>query len=227
MLLFGGVPAARLETIRREGLPGEVCLWATLEAALQSGAEAVLVVDAGRLPAPPVAAGEGRWCAPGVPPGALANADPYIPPVPVTAAGGYVIRPGAREPEVLLIFRRGVWDLPKGKCDPGETVPDCAVREVCEEVGAKAVRLVAPVGTTLHGYPRRGRYEVKTTHWYLMTTDSTHFTPQAEEDIEAVAWVPWSEARLRVGYATLRRHMDTVAPHLENVFGSIEGRKEP
>src|SRR5690349_33766 len=35
----------------------------------------------------------------------------------VSAAGGFVHSP---QLEILLIFRRGKWDLPKGKLDPGE-----------------------------------------------------------------------------------------------------------
>src|SRR5574344_735274 len=33
----------------------------------------------------------------------------------------------------LMIFRRGVWDLPKGKQEPGEDTKTCAIREVQEE----------------------------------------------------------------------------------------------
>ncbi len=57
---------------------------------------------------------------------------------PVTAAGGLVEN---EKGEVLLIFRRGKWDLPKGKLDPGETIEQCAVREVEEETGLKNIEL--------------------------------------------------------------------------------------
>ena len=40
-----------------------------------------------------------------------------------------------------MIFRRGKWDLPKGKLDKGEKIEDCAVREVEEETGLKNVKL--------------------------------------------------------------------------------------
>jgi 8-oxo-dGTP pyrophosphatase MutT (NUDIX family) len=39
--------------------------------------------------------------------------------------------------ELLMIYRRGKWDLPKGKLDEGETIPQCALREVMEETGLR------------------------------------------------------------------------------------------
>lgn len=147
--------------------------------------------------------------------GSVPNLDPFLPAAPVTAAGGVVVRLGEAGPEVLLIFRRGAWDLPKGKLDPGETVEACAVREVQEEVGIDELRVLAPAGTTVHGYPEGGRYLVKTTHWYFMQTPERAFTPEEREGIEEVAWVPWAEAQERLGYATLRRHLASLRPPLE------------
>ena len=149
------------------------------------------------------------------PGGAVPNLDPYLPPAPVTAAGGLIVRRGKAadgEPEVLLIFRRGAWDLPKGKLDPGETIEECAVREVQEEVGIGTLRVLGAAGTTVHGYPEDGQYLVKTTHWYFMQTPERDFTPEEREGIEEVAWVPWAEARERLGYATLRRHLASLQP---------------
>jgi 8-oxo-dGTP pyrophosphatase MutT (NUDIX family) len=144
--------------------------------------------------------------------GTIPNLDPYLPPAPVTAAGGLIVRPGDAGPEVLLIFRRGAWDLPKGKLDPGESIRECAVREVREEVGIDALEVTADAGTTVHGYPEDGRYLVKTTHWYFMRTPERDFTPERREGIERVAWVPWAEAQDRLGYATLRRHLAALTP---------------
>ena len=55
----------------------------------------------------------------------------------VRAAGGVVLRDGPSGREVLLVHRRRYddWTLPKGKCEPGETDEDCALREVEEETG--------------------------------------------------------------------------------------------
>ena len=45
----------------------------------------------------------------------------------IEAGGGAVFN---ENKELLCIYRRGVWDLPKGKLDAGEVIPECAVREV-------------------------------------------------------------------------------------------------
>ncbi|HEX9951516.1 MAG TPA: NUDIX domain-containing protein [Rubricoccaceae bacterium] len=158
-----------------------------------------------------------------IPRAAVLNVDPdddFWPPLTVDAGGGYVVRP-AREPgpdrlDVLMIFRRGVWDLPKGKLDPGESFERAAVREVSEEVGVplESLRVVADLGATVHGYiwPRKEAFAVKTTHWYAMTTTAEAFEPEDGEGIEAVAWVPWTEAGRRVGFESLRRHHAGVDP---------------
>ncbi len=143
---------------------------------------------------------------------AVVNVDPdgdLWPPVAVVAAGGAVLQAGdGGAPDVLMIFRRGCWDLPKGKLDDGETIPECALREVSEEVGVPlaSLAITADLGPTVHGYPlpRKGAYAVKTTHWYAMTTTAEAFEAQDDEGIEAVAWVAVVEAAARVGYDSLR-----------------------
>ena len=176
----------------------------------------VLVLDPARL-------GRGaRAAVPAVaevPRAAGLNVDPdgdYWRPAPVAAGGGYVVRRRGGAVEVLLIFRRGAWDLPKGKLDDGESVREAAHREVSEEVGIKPKKLTvtADLGETVHGYvwPKREVYAVKTTHWFAMTTTAETFEPEAREGIEAVAWVPWAESTTRVGFATLRELLDRLDP---------------
>jgi 8-oxo-dGTP pyrophosphatase MutT (NUDIX family) len=191
-------------------------LWRTLDAAeaatrvpgVAPGAGRVLVLDAAALS---VADGPDGPTTAAVPRAAVCNVDPdgdLAPPVTVVAAGGLVERDAPDGREVLMIFRRGCWDLPKGKLDDGETVEACALREVSEEVGVAPDRLAitAPLGTTVHGYPlpRRHAYAVKTTHWYAMATTAEAFEAQDDEGIEAVTWVPLADAAARVGYASLR-----------------------
>jgi 8-oxo-dGTP pyrophosphatase MutT (NUDIX family) len=185
-----------------------VRLWTTLEA-VPEDAGPVLVVDARTLSNRPAADGASVQV-PSVPPAAFRNTDPYRAPAPVVAGGGYVGCPLPDDVALLLIYRRGVWDLPKGTRDSGESVEGCARREVQEEVGIEALRLVHPLGTTQHGYVDGDRYAVKTTHWYLMRTPERAFEPDRREGIRRVARGRWAVARAHMGYDTLRRHMDRV-----------------
>lgn len=107
----------------------------------------------------------------------------------IIAAGGLVIN---EKKELLLIFRRGFWDLPKGKLDEGETIKACAVREVEEETGLVNVQLSKLVGITYHEYfdEWKQRDVVKETHWFAMHVNGIQtLVPQHEEDIEDIKWV--------------------------------------
>lgn len=105
----------------------------------------------------------------------------------IQAAGGLVKN---EKDEILLIFRRGKWDLPKGKLDEGETLEDCAVREVEEETGLKNVKLIAPLVITYHTYHEGTKFILKESHWYTMKAKGNQsLTPQTEEDIHEIKWV--------------------------------------
>ncbi len=92
--------------------------------------------------------------------------------------------------EILLIFRRGSWDLPKGKLDKGETIEECAVREVEEETGASNVKLISPLSITYHTYHEGTKFILKESHWFNMSVSGEQkLTPQTEEDIQEIKWV--------------------------------------
>lgn len=104
----------------------------------------------------------------------------------IEAAGGCVFN---EQQELLVIFRRGFWDLPKGKIDPGESRQEAAVREVQEETGIDDINLGEWLATTLHTYKNKKNQRVlKFTYWYKMITSATVLIPQAEEDIEKAEW---------------------------------------
>ncbi|MFB6249631.1 MAG: NUDIX hydrolase [Salinibacter sp.] len=214
MLLFYAAPAALdLDAAARRGLSAPrgapLQLHTTLEAAERAATGPILVVAPSALDRPPPFDGAVVPVA-SVPATALRNLSPYRPPTPVAAAGGYVACPLPDDVAVLLIHRRGVWDLPKGHQDPGEDLETCAGREVREEVGLDTLTVGRPLGTTVHGYPDGDAYAVKTTHWFLMQTPERTFEPERDEGIRRVAPARWAVARRHVGYETLRRHMGEV-----------------
>ncbi|MDZ7689725.1 MAG: NUDIX domain-containing protein [Balneolaceae bacterium] len=125
--------------------------------------------------------------------------------IPVTAAGGVLYQIKNDRTLVLLILRRGKWDIPKGKIEGEESLLECARREVSEEVGIPLPDISDKLIKTYHEYEEEGKYIGKTTHWYAMQTPvSEEFSPEKEEDISDVAWVPLSEAKEKVGYENLR-----------------------
>ena len=108
----------------------------------------------------------------------------------IEAAGGVVFN---EKEEVLVIFRRNFWDLPKGKIDKGESPEEAAVREVQEETGLKNVILGKHILDTYHTYELKGKRILKKTYWYEMKTTDTQLIPQQEEDIEQAEWVILSD----------------------------------
>ena len=118
------------------------------------------------------------------------------------AAGGVVSNP---DDERLMIFRFGKWDLPKGHVEKGETIRYAAVREVEEETGAKNLAADRCIAKTYHIYYMDGRWILKQTAWYNMTTFSTVLTPQTEEGIEKAVWVTQEQMykNLATSYSSL------------------------
>lgn len=105
----------------------------------------------------------------------------------VSAAGGIVQRENG---DILFIKRLGKWDLPKGKVEPGETLPDAAVREVMEETELDRLEIQYFIDTTFHMYREKtGQMVLKDTNWFKMKFLGTkEAKPQIEEGITEVSW---------------------------------------
>ena len=121
----------------------------------------------------------------------------------VKAGGGFVL---TDRNEVLMMFRRGQRDLPKGKMDKKETFEECAVRETEEETGLNKIKLISPLITTYHTYHEGSRYALKETKWFTMKVHGEQkLIPQASEQITKLEWVK----------------KDEVKKYLQNSFPSI------
>ncbi len=111
----------------------------------------------------------------------------------IIAGGGLVLNDAG---ELLMIYRRGKWDLPKGKLDEGETIEECAVREVEEETGVMGIERGELISVSYHEYfdPYLKEDVIKETHWYAMKVSGAQvLVPQAEEDITGIKWVKGDE----------------------------------
>lgn len=120
----------------------------------------------------------------------------------IKAAGGVV----RKQDRVLLIFRLGKWDLPKGKLKKKEEFIKAAKREVEEECSVK-VDVKEKVCSTWHTYVRKGKRILKRTDWYEMVcTDDTNMQPQLAEFIEDLKWMSYKDAMKSVknSYASIQ-----------------------
>lgn len=122
----------------------------------------------------------------------------------IEAAGGAVINPNG---QILMIYRLGKWDLPKGKIEFGEPKEMAAVREVEEETGVQKPEIVGVLPTTYHVYELEGKRILKRTYWYTMAiaADFDFLVPQLEESILDAVWCDRRE----------------VEENLKNTYGNI------
>jgi len=110
------------------------------------------------------------------------------------AAGGVIFNP--QKQAYLFIYKRGFWDLPKGKIDTGEQPEIAAIRECIEETGISNINIKENIGITYHLFEQKNQIILKITQWYLMETSySDNLTPQVEEGIEKVEWLSKSDIK--------------------------------
>ncbi len=128
------------------------------------------------------------------------------PDIEVWGAGGVIHRVTETGPEVLLIHRprHDDWSFPKGKLDPGETLKECALREVEEETGLRCLP-----GTKLPPVEYRdARQRHKAVVYWTMTVIDGSFTPNDEVDI--MAWFDLESATGCLTYRHDRELLDRI-----------------
>ncbi len=120
---------------------------------------------------------------------------------PVIAAGAVCWRIVGGKVRILLVHRTQHKDvsLPKGKVDPGELLPQTAVREIAEETGL-AVGLGAPLGEVQYKLPS-GRNKI--VYYWSAEVDAhaletARFRPN--DEIASLEWVSLKKARTRLSY---------------------------
>lgn len=102
--------------------------------------------------------------------------------------------------EIVLVGRShsGIWTLPKGTPQSGETIEQVAVREVQEETGL-TVRLIAYVGSISYAFIHdQVRYQKQVRHYLLEVTGGD--TSLHDQEYDLVEWFTLPEACRRLTY---------------------------
>ncbi len=108
------------------------------------------------------------------------------------AAGGLVFNDKG---QFLAIHRLGVYDLPKGKCEKGESIRQTAIREVEEECGIHDLTINRKLISTFHTYRLNDVSILKETVWYEMHYEGHEaLKPQLEENIKNAEWLTTVQA---------------------------------
>lgn len=131
--------------------------------------------------------------------------DEFSQTLPLIEAGGGLVLD--EQERVLMIFRNGRWDLPKGKREKNEPIRECAVREVSEECSVGDLTIERPLTDTYHTYRIDGHWVLKRTSWFLMHCPGAQRpTPQTIEGITEATWIPEAEVPSKVAgtYRTIR-----------------------
>ncbi len=121
----------------------------------------------------------------------------------IDAAGGLVVNDLG---QILMIKRRGMWDLPKGKLQKEEHPEQGALREVSEETGIRDLTIGRKIMDTYHTFFVNHVASLKKTTWYFMQASANaELIPQTEEEITEVTWIrpPVPAKILQMNFASI------------------------
>jgi 8-oxo-dGTP pyrophosphatase MutT (NUDIX family) len=137
------------------------------------------------------------------------------------SAGGVLVRVVRGRPMVAAIRPQGkpsgLWALPKGKIDAGESPAETAVREVREETGVSG-RLVEKLGDVRYVYTWRGERIFKVVSFFMLRAGRGRIgqidEPMRVEVAEA-RWLPLDDAPRLLAYGGEREMAAKARERLE------------
>jgi len=96
--------------------------------------------------------------------------------------------------KLLFIYKRGIWDLPKGKIELNDTIESTAVREIPEETGLKEsdLTVISKLPKTKYYKTVHGEAILKKNYWFIINYTGNplkKLVPDQNEGITECKWV--------------------------------------
>ena len=102
----------------------------------------------------------------------------------IKTAGGIVLK----NDKILFIYKRGRWDLPKGKVEQGASSRSTAKTEISEETGLprNQLKVLKKLIPTHYHKKVDGRIIVKKSDWFLIMFKGDEATPLIPDKNEGI-----------------------------------------
>jgi 8-oxo-dGTP diphosphatase len=115
----------------------------------------------------------------------------------IRAGGGLVVRKAKGRLQVAIVHRpaREDWTFPKGKLEEGETLEECALREVLEETG-----LVCRLGRFLGHTEYQDRKDRQKVVAYWMMTVKTDNGFVVNDEVDDLRWIDVADVSSLLSY---------------------------
>ena len=114
--------------------------------------------------------------------------------------------------------KEGVWALPKGLIDPGESPEVTALREVAEETGARG-RSAGKLGDVKYVYTWAGERIFKVVSFYLVRYSGGRLgdvPPEHRHEVAEVRWLPLEDGPRLLAYGGEREMAKKALERLED-----------
>jgi len=113
--------------------------------------------------------------------------------------------------------RPGLWALPKGNIDPGETPAETAIREVYEETGIVG-KLDEKLGDVKYTYTWDGEPIFKIVSFFLVRYSSGRLgdiRPEMAVEVDEARWLPLEDAPKLLAYGGERQMVERAIAALD------------
>lgn len=126
----------------------------------------------------------------------------------IKKAGAIVLRDGANDREILLLYRgkQKDWSFPKGHIEAGETGQEATIREIKEETGLD-IKILDELPRLSYLLPSGDYAELSMFLATLLSKDQKFIKENISDDLQ---WIPISKAEGLLSYQNLKEYFKTI-----------------